>query len=270
MAGRFGRFLKLEKARPSPIESRPVLAGRFSGEAAPLAGMPEPEQVPAPPASQPHEALSAPVQEESVAGAELRARRQKELETGLALDFPPTDAEPFTRCGACESDNNRHAVRCQTCRADLDTEQQRVFHRAFWDERRRQSQQESVALEQLQRQRAAAEQLEGIAGDPGGQRALGLDLARRVGEQERQRLAWMDDGFSLRRLADAGSVGMRLLRLIPDTRIRLGAAVGLLGLAIFLGQQAFLTGDGLRHPWSQLFFFALLFLFLPMGGRRRW
>ena len=191
----------------------------------------------------------------------MRARRLAATQSGIALDDQRGDEMPFTRCGLCESDNFRHAVKCQTCQSRLDTDEQRAFNRGLWEKRKAEAAAEAVELQELRaRQKAAAPLGDGAAG-------YGALLAASVAEREGKRLGWMDPGQDPR----AGApIGLRLLRAIPHPLARLGASVALLGLACFLGWRSFSDGDDPR-PWSQMFFFTVVALFVPWSrGARRW
>jgi hypothetical protein len=228
MAGKLSRFLKLE---------RPRAAG--GGE-------------PRPPVS------SGRFEPESDL-EELRRERRRQLESGVVLDDRQDSEQPFLRCALCEQDNNRFASRCQNCGADLTLDEQRAFNARLWAERREQAAREQAELARFHAASTAAATL-----PANGTLEYGEALALQVAERENRRLAWMDDGA-----VDARPVlGLRLLNSIPNPSLRFAAALGLLGLALILGYLSFRAGTSNQFSIAQVFFFALLMLFLPR--RRRW
>lgn len=269
MPGRLSRFLNLERERKERPETKPVVSGRFGDAPPPPTAGPA-----APPASATAADDSAaydraaggegaaPALDSVDPGEAMRARRAAATQSGIALDDAAGDEMPFLRCGLCESDNFRHAVKCQTCNARLDTDEQQAFNRGLWERRKAEAAQEAKELAELHaRQKAAAPLGDGSA-------AYGALLAASVAEREQKRLGWMDPGQDPR----AGApIGMRLLRAIPHPLARLGVSIGLLGLACLLGYRSFTGGDDPR-PWSQMFFFAVVALFVPWsrGLRRGW
>ena len=263
MPGRLNRFLNLERERKERPETKPVVSARFGDAAAATATATATD--PASLSISTSESVSAsepPALDAVDPGEAMRARRAAATQSGIALDDSASDEMPFTRCGLCESDNFRHAVKCQTCNARLDTDEQRAFNRGLWAQRKAEAATEKKELEELRaRQKAAAPLGDGSA-------AYGALLAASVAEREGKRLDWMNPGVDSR----AGTpIGLRLLRAIPHPLVRLGVSVGLLGLAVLLGYRSFTGGDDPR-PWSQMFFFAVVALFVPWnrGMRRGW
>ena len=241
------RFRKLEKpragtdAKPTPLAS----PGRFGDRPPHDAAAPE---VPAgsgePPSRSPY--LGPLAQLESVPIAEPE----------------PAEAQPFIRCSVCETDASRFAKRCPNCGTLLDTPDQRRFNDRLWSQRLEEKKQSDREVSEL-RERGAAANL-----DADQQRKLGEQLAREVYEREHARLGWMDEG---RGQADRRETpGLRLLRLIPSTRLRLLVALCLFGLGCIFA-YSFVRADSIpgRLP-AMLFFWAVIALFVPgRGGRGR-
>jgi hypothetical protein len=228
MAGKLSRFLKLERPRAA--------AGAE----------------PRPPVS------SGRFEPESDL-EELRRERRRQLESGVSLDDRQDSEQPFLRCALCEQDNNRFATRCQNCGADLALDEQRAFNARLWAERREQAAREQAELARFHAAKTAAATV-----PSSGTIEYGEALALQVAERENRRLAWMDGGA-----VDAPPVlGLRLLNSISNPSLRFAAALGLLGLALLLGYLSFRAGTSNEFSVAQLFFFALLMLFLPW--RRRW
>ena len=131
----------------------------------------------------------------------FRAERARELQGGLEL-AEPSDAQPFQRCGFCEMDNARFALRCLNCARSLDTDEQRDFNQRLWAQR----QSELLAEEP----RAA------LPLSTPDQHALGEQIASAVKEDE---LARLEE-------ERPRSVGARLLQqFIPDARARTATLV---------------------------------------------
>ncbi len=246
MAGRLNRFLNLEGARPATQPSVRPASGRFANQA-PTAAHAESADA------------SSPVEE-------MQRQRREQLTSGIALDDRADEEQPFTRCGQCETDNQRNAVRCTTCSEDLTTPMQRAFNEQLWQARREQAridQSESEARAKLQESEPRAPSAEAA------QRALGEALAKEVREREGTRLSWMDAGKGDAGSASTRPLGMRLLDRIPSPLWRFVTACTLLVLATWLGYLTINTPRDERNNLVQFGFFALLFLFVPMGRRRR-
>jgi len=280
MAGRRNRFLNLEGARPATPATTPPVSSRF-GDAGQRPGDPAAANTaadadapssnpgadaqaadPEPASLRPGVSLADPAGPLDDPLAQLKEQRRAQLESGLALDYGSDDEQPFVRCGQCETDSARGTRRCKTCGQDLDTPLQRAFNQHLWEERKQQLAQERAELEAQAKERPR--ELSPMAQESA-QREFGEQLARQVRERESQRLGWMDggDGVSNRR-----PLGLRLLDLIPSPLWRFVASIGLLIVACLLGWRTLTTPRGEGNPLVQLGFFALLFLFLPMGRRR--
>jgi len=159
---------------------------------------------------------------------ELQAKRREQLQSGLALDEHPDDEQPFVRCGQCETDGPRGAVRCKTCGAALDTPEQRAFNEALWQARRAEiarEKEESLAL-------ASASPPDGEMALIQAQRALGESLAAAVRERESERLEWMG-AREFDRL-ERRSLGVRLLEILPASRAGIATTIGVVGLLALL------------------------------------
>ena len=186
MAGRLNRFLNLEQERPAHEGSRPDVSARFGPqqppaqdepaqpEAAVAAGSALVSPTAAPAAAATPHAPEVPYDPEAEAAtAALRARRAALTESGIALDPQGEEQQTFLRCGICEADNFRHAVKCQSCNSRLDSDEQRLFNRGFWAKRRAEDAVERQA-EEARRQAAAS-----VSGEAGASPdAIGPALAR--------------------------------------------------------------------------------------------
>jgi len=202
VADRLGRFLKLERARPADVR----------GAA--------------------DEERAGPVDAQSAA-SELQRLRAEQLESGMVLDEQARDEQPFTRCGQCETDNNRSAGRCANCSADLRTPMQRAFNQQLWDTRRA----EMRAEQERAREPAGANLHEAQR-----QRALGEALARQVAERETERLRWMDRGARVE-LGWGASTAGRIYFAIPTPLGRWTLSMATAAAAALLGWFSF----GPRH-----------------------
>ena len=273
MAGRLNRFLNLEQEHPPREGSRPDVSARFGPQQSPPTGEPEPAQTAEPGAAvqpgAPAPAVPAvpaipaiPYDPEAEAAtAALRARRAALTESGIALDPQGEEQQTFLRCGVCEADNFRHAVKCQSCNSRLDTEEQRLFNRGFWARRRAE---DAAAKQAEEARRQAAASASQDAGLEAGGSALGPVLASAVAAREGLRLAWMEPGASGVR----SSVGMELLGRIGDPATRQGVMAGLAVAWLAAGARGLFPTDGETNPVSLVLFFAAALLFIPRGGKR--
>jgi len=184
-----------------------------------------------------------------------------QLESVPLAEPEPAEAQPFIRCSLCETDASRFAKRCPNCGTLLDTPDQRFFNDRLWSKRLEEKKQSDQEVSEL-RERGAAANL-----DADQQRRLGEQLAREVYEREHARLGWMDEGRGQEGRRE--TPGLRLLRLIPSTRLRLLVALCLFGLGCFFA-YSFVRADSLpgRLP-SMLFFWAVIALFVPGRSPRR-
>lgn len=245
---RFERFLHLERPRADRGAERERgprgdAAGRFEGVACPGPG-----PAPAPPSS---------------SGADLE-RFGDSPEPPIELVEATAGERPFTRCARCGMDHNVFAVQCSGCGASLDTDAQRAFNERLWARRQEEASREARAAEE---RRALAGRAEAELAET--RRAMGEELAREVGERERLRLG--RDGALGGGLGGAGwdavPLGLRLLRLLPDRRWRLGAigaALAAILALVALGRAG--------HPGALVAATVLaLLLVAPPGfrGRRR-
>lgn len=179
----------------------------------------------------------------------------------LEADLEPAEAQPFVRCALCEADSSRFAKRCTNCGTLLDTPDQRIFNDRLWTQRQDESRKLETELVNLRARGAAADL------DASEQRKLGEALAREVGDRERQRLSWMEDhsqGTDRRE-----TPGLRLLRLIPSTRLRLAVALCLLAVGAWFA-YSFVTASSVgQRVVPTIFFWAVIALFVPGRRRRR-
>jgi hypothetical protein len=196
-AGRFRRFLNIERPRAPGADPGPDLAAEDAGRFQAVEG----------PGTVPDGSRGA--------GAHLD-RFRPALERAPELATAADELLPFIRCAACGADSNRFAARCERCGAGFETAAQRAFDERFRAERRGEAERERAAAAEFQAGRAhAAEE------DSRARRHLGEALA----ERERERF---DETFQ-----DPTPFGLRLLRLIPDPRWR--AAVAVAALVTVLG-----------------------------------
>jgi hypothetical protein len=168
---KYDRFRRLERPRTGGPEEAPDRSGTDARI----------EAVEGP------SAAAAPAAGSAASGGEL-GRFRAPPERALELDRPGDGEQPFLRCTACEADNVRHAARCATCGADLDTEPVRRFNQQLWAARRA----EAAAEAEANSERRA--QLERDAAELGTMRRQAAEaLAREVGDAERRRLE--QEGF---------------------------------------------------------------------------
>jgi hypothetical protein len=190
-------------------------------------------------------------------GGEL-GRFRAPPERGLELDTSDHDTQPFRRCAACETDNFRTAAACTTCGADLDTEPQRQFNQRFWAGR----QAEAAAEAEASAARQAELELD-QAEFQSRRRQAAEELARTVGEAERQRLereglgGW---GGGLEPGAPTRSWAWRWLASLPPAW-SVGIGLGLLAIPFLL----FLV-----IPAAGLVSGVLLLTLFAPPRRRRW
>jgi hypothetical protein len=157
-----------------------------------------------------------------------RFRPAPEREPELLAD-DGGDALPFTRCAMCGADSGRFAAACERCGADFATDAQRALDVRLRDERRHEADRERAAAAA-----AAAERARVAAEERQAQRALGEALAERERlrfetEQRREGLGAGWSGWDGPH--DPTPLGIRLLRLLPEGPLRVGAAIGVVVLA---------------------------------------
>lgn len=240
------RFLKLERARPGRSDAADPLSGdeRFEGIGEPGGKEAVPGTVSAPP-----DRPSVP----SSSTDRFRPPPERPLETAEARE----GAQPFTRCASCQMDNTIYAAACVNCGAALDTPAQRAFNERFWAERQAQAETERREIAEREKVRQA-----GAADLARRQRELGEEIARR----ERERVdAELPDGPFQRPGPD--TTGMRLLRLLPGTGLRIAAAVVVIGLPLLL----LLFGRGMPQLVGMVLLGVVVALFSPSRRRTgRW
>lgn len=214
MPGRLTRFLNLERPRKEGGEPPHEVAtpGRFAAE-------------------------------------QFEVEREQRVSSGIEVDAPHDEEQPFLRCPVCEGDNTKYAVRCINCQRRLDTPEVHAWNARLWEERRKLAAQQPAAPEVA------------VPADPDAQRRLGELLAQEVALRERTRLDAQPA---------TSVVGMRLLGLIPDGGVRLAVGLGLVALFFAAGSVAF-TAKG--HPLLQTgamgLAVTLLALFTPARRRFR-
>jgi hypothetical protein len=185
--------------------------------------------------------------------------------SGIEIDEPPGDEQPFLRCAKCEMDNTRFADRCSKCGATLHTPEQDLYNRQLWQKRRAEAQEEREALQRM-RQPAPDPQLDPErlrATDP--RYGLGEVLAEQVRRREEDKLSWMTGTTG----TPGVPLGVRIaMAMTPRWRWRVGAALG-----------CWLGGTGAvalrtHHPTATWLFFGtailLVLLFSPARPRRRY
>ena len=189
----------------------------------------------------------------------LREARAAQLQSGLALDDHRDDEQPFVRCGQCETDSNREAVKCQTCGARLDTPMQRAFNAHLWQQRKAELAKEREA------QAAAMEKAELTGGEAleAQRHALGVSLAQSVREREESNLLCMDQPHGMRRVP----LGWWLLDVFEDFPTRAGIAAGALMAEAWLMVRLF-SGNPPGVPGRWLLGLLAL-LTLPLGRFRK-
>jgi hypothetical protein len=220
---RLSRFLHLERPRSgSPAEAEPS-----AGTAERFEGVERPSRGPEAPRS---------------SGADLD-RFGPEPPPRIELLETESGAQPFTRCMRCGMDHGVFATVCTGCNASLDTPAQREFNEKLWVRRREEAAREEAAAAERRtlEERAQADLARA-------QRTMGEALAREVAARERWRLGhgegW-SDSWSSGYLGP--SLGLRLLRALPDWRWQVGGVVA--AVAVLGGLGAL----GLRgHPGALL------------------
>lgn len=238
MSDRRNRFLSLERPRDP---SRPTAEAPLDEEPPRAAA----------PSGEPLEAAAPAL---DPAQSRLREARERSLKTDLALEASEAPgALPFLRCGVCEADNGRFSTRCQICGAALDTPDQQAFNQRLAAERHVQAELDAQEQARIVEVREAALSSER------------LQMHTEVAALERAQALTGSSGRS---------VGVRLLTLIPEPRLRFGVALALLCLGGFsLYRWLTFTGAGVDR-W-ELVFLGLSGLFVPSwlwgwGLRPRW
>jgi hypothetical protein len=174
-------------------------------------------------------------------------------EAPLALaEEPSEDEEYFPRCGSCESDNGRFSKECAVCGADLTTPQQRAYNKRLWQARQQELAREREATAALSQQKHDAERQ--------ADQARYARMLEKLRDEERS--SGMGDLF----LGD-GSLGLKLLGLIPNPTVRL--AILLLSIVIPVGLWR--LGVGRVRSTGMVMGFIVVMLLLPVRTRsRRW
>jgi hypothetical protein len=243
------RFLKLERPRTGDSGRPDPLAddGRFEG----LGDSPAtpPPTIPEPPAR-------------SSVPPSSTDRFRPAVERPLETEDRSRGGQPFVRCASCQMDNTVYATACQNCGAELDTPAQRAFNEKFWAERQAQAEEErrELADREARRQAMAAEEARQ-------RRELAEEMARR--EKDRIDGEFPDGPFGQGPVARPGrdTAGMRLLRMIPGTGLRIAAAVFAIGVPLLL----LLFGRGQIQLAGMMLLGLVIALFSPARRRyRRW
>jgi hypothetical protein len=192
---------------------------------------------------------ASPAAVETALVNQLREQRAQAVASGLALETEAGEAQPFVRCGVCETDAGRFETQCRTCAADLNTPEQNAFNARLWGQLRAEAKAEAEAQAELARTRAAAIDQER------------LQISQYAAEMERHQAL---NG------AEGASVGSRLLHLISNARVRLGVALVFLGLGCFALYHWIRAprAPGL-NPW-EVVFLVIAVLFLPTSYWRPW
>jgi hypothetical protein len=237
------RFLKLERPRPDGEESDPLPDERRFERLGEAPGGP---------------GGAAPVPSSSTDRFRPPPPRPLETAEGAA------DAQPFTRCAGCETDNTRYAETCQSCGARLDTPAQRAFNEKLWAARQ---------AEATAERRALAERESARQGQAAEEARMRREVAEEMARRERDRVdAELPDGPLGRGPVEgpAGTrdtAGMRLLRMLPGARWRIAAAVLGIGLPLLL----VLFGRGQVQVAGMMLLGIVFALFSPARRRmRRW
>jgi hypothetical protein len=248
---RLRRFLNLERPRRGGAEPAPQVSDRRFA------------QVEAP-GGDPHEPAVPPE-----ATDRFREPKERPLEVAEARE----DRQPFRRCARCETDNSLYAATCQSCQADLGTDEQRIFNERLWAQRREEAARERAALadRERERERVAAEEARA-------RRALAEEMARREGDLVRDRLGDGDfgGGWGRRGWGDGGAgrgpgsgtpYGIRLLRMIRNPAARIAVIAGTIALPILL-----IALSGRNSGWrvaGMVLAFVIVALVSPPGYRYR-
>ena len=215
MAGdRFSRFQNLERERPLEVDAG---GGEPSNE--PSGGRAESGRFNA----LQTEVRPAPGPTPIAQGHLARFDAPKQAE--LSLDASTEQDQPFIRCRVCEGDNNRFAVECQHCNADLNTPEQRAFNEQLWAQLREARQHEAEAHQQMQ-----AAQLQAEFELKQAQRKAYEQLARRVAVQTE---AWLE-GRPLVDFVDPDVATGRIERIV----LLVGVAVCVVLIAVLLSHGA--------------------------------
>lgn len=164
----------------------------------------------------------------------------------LSLDASTEQDQPFIRCRVCEGDNNRFAVECQHCSADLNTPEQRAFNEQLWAQLRETRQQEAEAHQQMQ-----AAQLQAEFELKQAQRKAWEQLARRVAVQTEARL----EGRPLLDFVDPDVASSRIAWIV----LLVGVAVCVVLIAVLLSHGA--------HSFTRRLVLVLVLAIVGLGVR---
>jgi len=217
-----------------------------SEPAPPVRAAPPPEPVPAvnPPAPPPPSAEPAP-----------RFRPLPHVES-----LPLAEREEgvlVMRCCECEAENSVFAKRCILCGQPLDSPAQRAYVDKVRREREIYLAKEQAEIDLLKQRRADA--------DPGTRNTI--LQAEVILSMERARSPWLNPDQDR---TGQPSLGLQLLRRIPDARHRLAVLLGTVGLVLLL---VFVPERGSTPQVLGLVLSLVVsLLFLPPGllrGRRR-
>jgi hypothetical protein len=232
MTSKFSRFLNLERSRgdrPKPEEQPQLQSGnRFETLAQ----------------------RGAAPQEAAVPETHLE-RFRGEAPLALVDAQPEQDAQLFPRCGSCESENGRFAKECVVCGADLTTPQQRAYNERLWQTRKQELAQEREAVAALSQQKHAAERQE--------DQARYAQLLEKLRKKEGASAQWRSAGEG------GGSLGLKLLSLIPNQGVRMGILFGSILIPLVLWRY----GRGQVRFVGAMLGFVVVVLLVPAGSRRR-
>jgi hypothetical protein len=235
MSSRFSRFMHLERSRGEKPGAEEQVRLRDGGRFESVAG----------PGEKPS----------SVAVPEAHIERFKRHgETPLALDAETPETQRFHRCARCETENGRFATTCGGCGVDLGTPEQLAYTEQRWKNHAQaeaQTREQTAALQKAH-QGADAERL--------AERLRYQEELARALERDRSILGGLQPLFT-------PSLGVGLLRLIRNPRVRWGTLAAVVGVPLLL----FRFGDRQLREVGFLLGVLVVVLFVPssLWARRR-
>jgi hypothetical protein len=240
MTSKFSRFQNIERSRgerPNPEGKAGLQVGhRFES------------------VKGPGEATQAPL---AVPEAHLN-RFRGEAPLALAEEPAAGPEVDFPRCARCEAENGRFSQHCHLCGADLHSAEQRAYNA-----KRQQAQQEAEA-----QHRAEVEALAQARQQAEAERQQDADRYTQMLRQQLQEEG--PRGLGRRLFVDHASVGMGLLHLIPEARVRWAVLAACLAMPVLLVRYGRDKTEAMGW-WLGLFMF-LLFAprWLFKTRRKRW
>jgi hypothetical protein len=210
---RLSRFLHLEKER----RDAPAPAGAATRER--FGAAPPPVSEPAPPPPDPVAAVAEPAPAPPVMTSTPSRPLGPALET---LALAENDGAYVTiRCANCEADNGPYNRRCVNCNTPLDTPVQQVFNERWARQRAEEKAREDEEIARLAAERARADEEQRRLLREADAIMAGARAGRRWTQEEPDRVG-------------RPSLGLVLLRQIPDARIRLAVLAVVVGVTLAL------------------------------------